>query len=448
MRPLTQLDAEEVSEVSEVSALRVPRNATLTDAGKALTKRVTDADSARAFFAGVSNVFELHPLSYLLPVMEYAVDLHSKYMFPFERACSEAFLAVPERNIAAAAERYLRLVDSGRASGTPTSGGDVATFFKRRKLRKVNAANYGVHFHKVLVKFATAVGANRSLDILEARPQRGGARGLSELLGDLATARDIDNIVAEVIGPYYAGSRGADRVTYSDMKVMQRLVFRRLTKILKGNELMGEFNPAIVANARRITDMFYATMCFAVVAVHRADLARAPPEAQRFVRMYRHTNAYVTHSAYSSIIKLQYSFVDSVPVAMLTATEPDVVQSFTIMGSNLCKHVNGTSITSRIQTVLNVIRDSTTAVTTAILIGSIVTATQGGALVPVLAAVGVSNPALAANIAFRISKSHSLLVQAIRGILAIHKYRVEKRDASGYSVQTGRARARSARKGL
>jgi hypothetical protein len=423
-------------EDAEIAKLKGPRTATVTDVGQVFDKRITNVTAATQWFKQVEQVYQYHPLSYLTPVMKYAVDLHSKYMFPLERAFSEAFLAVPETEIAQAANEYLSRIHKGSMSG-----GDISTFVNRRKLREQNAANYGEHFRMVLIKFSIAVGATKTQELLNRVVKKtasvGGSRSLKDLLGNRANSQVIDDSLMDIVRPYYESSAAASKITYRTMKEMQRLIFRRLLKVTKGNMIVGDYNRVSLNNARRITDMFYMTMCFVVVSVwgHDAKNDNLSPESKRFIRMYQHTTAYVQYANYTGIMKLQYSFVDSEDMDVLTMAQPEYVQLFSLIGSNLCKHVNGKSVTARIQYIMHVIRNSTLMVTTAVLLATIIGTTQGGALVPVLSAVGVGNAVLIADIAIRIAKSHRVVVNVIRSIVLTHKYRVEKRDSSQFHTK-------------
>jgi len=321
------------------------------------------------------------------------------------------------------------------------SGGDISTFVNRRKLREQNAANYGEHFRMVLIKFSIAVGATKTQELLNRVVKKtasvGGSRSLKDLLGNRANSQVIDDSLMDIVRPYYESSAAASKITYRTMKEMQRLIFRRLLKVTKGNMIVGDYNRVSLNNARRITDMFYMTMCFVVVSVWGHDVKNdnLSPESKRFIRMYQHTTAYVQYANYTGIMKLQYSFVDSEDMDVLTMAQPEYVQLFSLIGSNLCKHVNGKSVTARIQYIMHVIRNSTLMVTTAVLLATIIGTTQGGALVPVLSAVGVGNAVLIADIAIRIAKSHRVVVNVIRSIVLTHKYRVEKRDSSQFHTK-------------
>lgn len=421
-------------------AATTPRDATMDDVKDLLGQQHIDVGALQA-------VFRHHPLRFLMPVVSYAMDLHEKRMFPVQRAFSEAFLAVPEADIAAEAAEFIRGVE--KSPSPPPHGGGLRVWWERRDQRRGNCANYARHFLMVLHKFATALAAEQSMRLIEramdwvhartsctlaqAAAVQGGYRPLRTLLSDTVTVEAVDLLLREVISPFYGTPQQASGVTYEATKQMQRLIMRRLFKILKGARIQGMFDAAAFDNARRITDMFYMTMCYTVVVL--SDELPDTPEKCRFIRMYRHTTAYCRFSGYAGYVKLQFSFADSDPLDLLLCEQPDIVRMYALIGSNLVKHVNDKSFTAKLQRALTVLAHGTSAIGVAVVIGACVTATMGGALVPVLAMVGAKHATLVADVMSKLAKSSPLVIKAIRSFADVHQYRVQKRNSSQYSAR-------------
>ena len=368
------------------------REVTLMDASTLLHRRFKSPKEVQQWFADASVVFDRHPLAYLKNVIRYAVQLHSDLLFPFQRAFSEAFLAVPESEILPA-----------------QSGG--GTFWARRRHRKANAIKYADHFRRVLVKFALAIGAHKTLTLLQPKTVGGGLR---EMVLTQSTATELDDALHGIVAPFYS----REEVSHADVKKMQLQITRGLTRLLRGHLLVGRYNDRTVRFNVGLTDSFYMTMCFAVVCVGQENL-----ESARFIRMYQNTTAYVSFVNYK-MLNPQYSFVDSENPYLLTFPADEYIMFFSLIGSNLCKHAAGNSNVSKIEVALRIAVHAFDFVMIAVLLAVVIGATQGGALVPLLGYLGIKAPAIVQRIDsvfVRIARVQKLVFQIVKNARFVGK---------------------------
>lgn len=362
------------------------QKSTIADVKKLFDISLTNLDSRQ-----LNLILQMHPLAYLQPVLQYAMYLHETRLFPPMRAFSEAFLAVPESQISTSADEYLAKLFGNKTNGSTVDGGGVSTFFERRLKRKSNAHAYVAHFLKVLHKFATAMGSTSAVQIqglLESEQnliQSAGKRSLRQLLYENPTHDPIDTILKEI----------ADHPpkSYEDIKLVQRRCTSILMKILKSKRMKGEFNDVAYRVSRNDTDQFYMYMCYAVRSFDKE--LKDSPEKRRFIRMYENTTAYCMYHGYErSLIKLQLSFADSEDVRILLSEYPEINQFMMFLGSNLSKHVNGKSISAKLNLAHKLISRGSSAVVIAVMVSLLLTSTFGASLPPILMITGIFNQSM------------------------------------------------------